>query len=488
DGKVIWDEFPGLIGSPFEPLYRQAMDGVAGRITDFYPDHNIWYEINLFPSPTGITVYFRNVTERIKREQNLGFLADLLKDFTPLSTADAIIKLAGARIAEYLKLSHCSFAEISEAANESVIIYDHHDTNSPDLAGSYPLDQFLDAETEIRQLSDGSVVSIDNVDEGRSQESTERFSALGIKSLVCAPYVTDGRWLFALAAFRAEPHKWGTDEIDLLRELAARVCLSIQRARAEEDLERARGELEVRVQERTAELAAANTELQAQAEERLRAQEERVHLLRQVISSQEDERHRIARDMHDDLGQRVTALRLHLETLGEIGGGDASSRKLLEIREIAKELDSDLSSIVWRLRPAALDNVGLKSALADYAAKWSASFGTAIEFRSSEFDDSALSVEVQTCLYRITQEALNNIHKYAEADSVNVILDRREQDITLIVEDDGKGFEPSKNKNGRKGFGLIGMAERAGLCGGVVEIESSPGSGTTIFVRIPISH
>jgi signal transduction histidine kinase len=99
-----------------------------------------------------------------------------------------------------------------------------------------------------------------------------------------------------------------------------------------------------------------------------------------------------------------------------------------------------------------------------------------------------LGPEVETNLYRIVQEALNNIYKHAAASSVTIVVERRKDEIVLIIEDDGKGFEPAEirpNDESGRGLGLIGMHERAGLVGGTLEIESSPASGTTIFVRVP---
>jgi two-component system sensor histidine kinase NreB len=98
-----------------------------------------------------------------------------------------------------------------------------------------------------------------------------------------------------------------------------------------------------------------------------------------------------------------------------------------------------------------------------------------------------LTSEVETNLYRITQEALNNTHKHAEAKSVSVMLEKRDDLIVLIIEDDGKGFKPKDKKNRSKGLGLMGMQERAVLIGGTLEIESAPQQGTTIFVRVPAS-
>ena len=488
-GKVIWDEFPGLIGSTFEPYYRRAMDGVAGRITDYYPDHDIWYEINLFPSPTGITVYFRNVSERIRREQNLAFLADLMKDFTPLSSADEILRLAGSRIVEYLGLARCTFADINEDANLAVISYDHHTAGLPDLTGTYDLTEYLDDVSERQRLAAGQPIVADDVDSGpRSPEAAARFKALGIRSLASIPYISDGRWKFSLAAFHSEPHTWEDGEMELLQALAARTYLSLERARAQEALTEARNELELRVAERTSELAEANVALLAKAEESHRAQEERVRLLGQVISSQEEERQRISRDIHDHLGGRLTALRLHLELLGGGSSDDAATARLSEVRDIARKLDADVTSIVWKLRPAAIENRGLLSALDEYVTKWSANVDITAEFRAEEISETTLSTEVQTCLYRITQEALNNVYKYAEAANVTILLTQPGQAVSLIIEDDGKGFDIAEEKKLKGGFGLIGMQERAALLGGTVEIESATGMGTTIFVRIPIAR
>ncbi len=236
-GKVLWEEFPGLIGSPFENLYRQAMnEGIAGQITDFFPDHQRWYEVNMFPSPTGVTVYFRNVTERIQVERNLAFLANLSKDFASLSSADEIMEIASARIAEYLNLSHCLFVEINAAKDKAAVLYDHRAADTPDLVGVYQLADFH-SEAELAQLVAGNAVIINDVrDEPRSAAAAEKFEALGIRALTNMPYVSGGQWKFTLSAQHSQPHQWRADETEILSDLAARFWTRLERARAEEKL------------------------------------------------------------------------------------------------------------------------------------------------------------------------------------------------------------------------------------------------------------
>jgi len=123
-----------------------------------------------------------------------------------------------------------------------------------------------------------------------------------------------------------------------------------------------------------------------------------------------------------------------------------------------------------------------------FVGQWSKHSGVEAQFHTSGLDKERLSPETETNLYRIMQEALNNTMKYAQARQVDVLLERRDNQVVLIVEDDGVGFDPEKEASdgGDKGMGLIGMHERAALVGGTLQIESKPQAGTTIFARVPI--
>jgi two-component system, chemotaxis family, CheB/CheR fusion protein len=284
-------------------------------------------------------------------------------------------------------------------------------------------------------------------------------------------------------------------EMQLLRDTEGRVQGFAKIARdiskqkqAEEELRRAYEEMETRVRERTSELAQVNESLRDEISQRIRIEKSRVRLLRQIVRTQEDERRRIARDIHDQLGQQMTALRLNLGALEQAcSEDDELRRKLDQTKAIAERLDADVDFLAWELRPAALDDIGLSEALGNYVREWSKYAGVEAQFHTTGMDKGRLAPETETNLYRITQEALNNTMKYAGAARADVLLERRDNQVVLIIEDDGAGFDLRKVAGDRqKGMGLIGMRERAQLVGGTLEIESKPKEGTTIFARVPV--
>lgn len=264
-----------------------------------------------------------------------------------------------------------------------------------------------------------------------------------------------------------------------------------EKKRRAEELQRAHDELEMRVKDRTKELAESNLALVAEMEEREIAERQRIDLLRRLVSSQELERRRIARDLHDQLGQRLTALRLKIASLKNTPpGSEHFETRVHRLQEIAEKLDSEVSFLAWELRPSALDDLGLTDAIGAFVNEWSKHYEIPADFYAANLGGDRLNREAETHLYRITQEALNNIAKHAKPTQVTVIMERRGDNVILIIEDNGAGFEPSNEKlpsESGKGLGLVGMRERASLVGGGVEIESAPGKGTTIYVTVPFT-
>ncbi len=215
------------------------------------------------------------------------------------------------------------------------------------------------------------------------------------------------------------------------------------------------------------------------------AEHNRTELLGRMVFAQEDERRRIARDMHDEFGEQLTALALRIGMLKEAcARGDDLAGQVQALETIARRLDHEVDQLVWELRPTALDDLGLRAALTNYVRDWSDRVGIPATFHTAGLLDERLAPEVETTLYRIAQEALNNTAKYSRAQRVDVILERRSDSVLLIVEDDGIGFEPDDGRATGSGFGLEGMRERAGLIGASLEIESAPGQGTTVLLRL----
>ena len=239
----------------------------------------------------------------------------------------------------------------------------------------------------------------------------------------------------------------------------------------------ARADLENRVRERT-------TELRGEIEHRAAAQQHVLMLLRKVVTTQEEERARIARDLHDHLGQQLTALRLALDRIGANcppGARDNLDRAMA----LTQKLDGEIDFLAWELRPATLDDLGLASALPRFLAEWAEHYNIAAEFRLGRFASGQLSPEGEVAFYRIAQEALNNVVKHAHASRVDVLLDAHDGSVVLVVEDDGVGFDPDDALQSDRGLGLLGMRERAALVGASLDIESTPGEGTSVFVRCP---
>jgi two-component system, chemotaxis family, CheB/CheR fusion protein len=251
---------------------------------------------------------------------------------------------------------------------------------------------------------------------------------------------------------------------------------------------RAHAQLEERVRARTAELAATNASLEIQIRERRAAEAQTKALFCRLVTAQEEERRRIARDIHDQLGQQMTALRMNISALLPGSEGAATTAERINRTEaLAEELDRAIDFLTWELRPATLDHLGLPAALAQLVNGWSERFGIQAQYDTFEVDGTRVASDVETNLYRLTQEALHNIYKHAKASHVSVLLEKNDGRLVLIVEDDGQGFTPGSHKGVEAGsFGLVNMRERAMFAGGELTIDSTPGHGTTLIVRVPL--
>ena len=256
------------------------------------------------------------------------------------------------------------------------------------------------------------------------------------------------------------------------------------------ELERIRKDLELTVSERNVDLTNVNESLLLEISERRRSEWARVKLLSQLVNAQEFERRRIARELHDQLGQQLTSFRMKLEALKEENPNRQPVQdKVSELLLLTTRLDSNIDFLAWELRPVALDDLGLAAALRNYTVRWAQQFGKTAQFHTSGFEDRRPDHQIETNLYRIAQEALNNVAKHSHATQVDVILERRDHQAVLIIEDNGVGFDviDDPTSDGDR-MGLTGMRERAALIGGALEIESTLKNGTTVLVRVPLNE
>ena len=223
-------------------------------------------------------------------------------------------------------------------------------------------------------------------------------------------------------------------------------------------------------------------------------------LLEQAITAQEDERRRIARELHDQIGQELTSILVLLRALdSEADGAKAVSAEgivispahLHELKAIVANTLDGVRELAVELRPSVLDDLGLVPALQRYVRTCCDRHDLKIDFQTVGLEAVRLPPSVETALYRIAQEALSNIIQHACASEVNLLLTARDYTVVLIVEDNGCGFEVGNLMHGGvddRWLGLAGMRERAELLGGKLSIESASGVGTTVFVELPLEN
>jgi signal transduction histidine kinase len=242
-------------------------------------------------------------------------------------------------------------------------------------------------------------------------------------------------------------------------------------------LRAARDEMEERVHERTALLSNANDSLRV--------------LAASVQSAQEDERRRVARELHDDLGQRLAALKLNMQVFEQELHRDTPST-LARLHGLVGDVDqmiAEVRRISYNLRPLALDDYGLSVAMEMLCKEFERVYKVPTNLRMNGAAGDLHDEQLDIALYRMAQGALSNVARHAAAHAVDVSMSREDGHVILSVEDDGRGFDLAslrKRRDVYSGLGLIGMRERSEMLGGTFSIKSEPEHGTRILVRIPV--
>ena len=287
------------------------------------------------------------------------------------------------------------------------------------------------------------------------------------------------------------------------------VLFFLHQRRAEDALQRAHDDLEVRVQQRTRELAAVNSTLveeiaerveterslrkseavlQANQRELRQSREDLRALAGQLLTAQEEDRRRISRDLHDDINQRLAMLAIDLRQ-AEKNPVSASEELRSTIRVVSERLTTisdDVRQMVYRFHPSILDDLGLVKAIRRQIDEFSTRTGIKTAYVHQD-PTTALPAEQAISLYRIVQESLSNITRHARASQVEIELICEDDLVSLSVHDNGRGFDPAQLSQTGAHLGLLSMRERVRLAKGLFEIDSAPSQGTHIHVEIPLA-
>jgi len=279
----------------------------------------------------------------------------------------------------------------------------------------------------------------------------------GFRSLIAVPVALGDQVLGVIFAAAVQPDAFSRDDLTFLQTVSDHVGVALANARLLQEL---------------------------REKERVRGL-----LLNKVVTAQEEERKRISQELHDQIGQLLTALLIQLQLLERDLSEPLLKDRVKVLKQLAEEISIHLHHIAWELRPPALDELGLLAALERVTEEWSKRFNIPCEFEVNGALNGKVEPEVAIGVFRIVQESLTNIAKHAKATHARVAVWQENGELVVTVEDNGVGFRvkdvmhhPDENKR----LGLLGMMERAAMLSGKLDIESKPGKGTKVHLRIPL--
>lgn len=328
-------------------------------------------------------------------------------------------------------------------------IHPHEELNKRDR--TFVLDEF-----EVRKFLNKESFSV--LDENPDQRTlvSECLPVKEIRSYLSIPLLSAGKPLGAMTLGKKAKMPFSDTDIQISKEVAKQAALALNSSILLEEITSAHQRLQL--------------------------------ISHRLITLQESEKHHLARELHDELGQSLTALRIHLDEVhGSVRNQEIRAR-LIESSNLVERILDQVRNLSIDLRPLILDDLGLQAALRWYVSRKAQLAGFAVHFESNLI--SKLPTELETACFRIAQEAVTNSMRHAKAKKLHVSLTGYEDSVELLIKDDGIGFRLESAKEKAllgQGFGLLGIRERVKLLNGDVEIESFPSCGTQVFVRLPLN-
>jgi len=414
-GKYIWDEFPDAIGSSTYHAITNAMNEQQYKHNiDYYPPLDLWQENHVYPSPDGLSIFIRDITEQMRANEKI----EKEKNFSNslINSLPGILYLfdSTGKMMRWNK----NFESVSEY-------------NTEEISKMHPID-FFDVDEKEYIVSRIQEVFV----KGVSDAEANFFTKSGKK----VPFYFTGTLIML-------------DEGPCLIGMGIDVS---EKVNAENDLKN--------------------------SYDQLRA------LASHLQDIREEERTSIAREIHDELGQQLTGLKMDIAWLSrKIGKDDDDiTQKINSTLQLTDETVRTVRRIATELRPSILDDLGLIAAMEWHSTEFEKRFSIETTF-FTELNSLDLETDVVTALFRIYQESLTNVLRHADATKVSSSLVLKDNRLMLQITDNGKGFDINSIED-KKTLGILGMKERTLIIGGEYEIKSSPGNGTSITVSIPFNH
>ncbi len=448
----------------------------------------------------GVSKIARDITERKRAERAQRFLADagdvLASSLEYETTLKSVAQLAVPEIADW-----CAVDIQTKDGSIQPLALAHVDPNKLKLAFEFQKQHPLDPNSPtgiihvirtgkpelVRYITDEQIAAA-----AKDRQHLEMLLELNPRSYMIVPLSARGRTLGAITLLSSESgRRYDETDLALAQELARRAALAVENARLYQEAQALNEDLERRVVDRTIELRNANRRLETEIAERQRANEQLRLLSGHLQSAREDERIRIAREIHDEIGQVLTAVKMDLSLLdremAKKGAPLTPIRLHDQLGSTKKLVDQALDTmhgIVRELRPEILDHLGLRAAIEWQLQEFQSRTKIACEFDCSR-DEVELDQERAIAVFRILQETLTNVARHARATKVQVSLSEQDHHLMLKVQDNGKGIDQGKLQESRT-FGILGMRERAHVFGGDVAVTGTPGQGTVVAVQIPL--
>jgi PAS domain S-box-containing protein len=488
-GRVLWDVFPEARDSRFQNEYEKAAkEQSAVHFEEYYPPHAAWYGVHAYPTPVGLSVYFTNVTERRRSEEELkrhnrrlGLLAwtsnQLLLSAHPeralpqlcteaLSELDCEVFLIHLNGTPDKRLELNSYGGVSEETAEAIRAL-HFGLDSP-AEGLSAYERHLQTAEELRG---------------------KLYATAQLSACACNPLIYDERLIGVLSFGSRRREAFRPWEIALMASFSNQVAIAMGRRLAEEELRRMHvrqkrrsEQLEILVQARTTELARANSKLRRRNRV-LRA------LAKELTETEQRERQRFSELLHDNLQQLLVAARLRTSSACAGGLSPAALEDVSQADELLQQSITVSRSLAYELTPPVLYHAGLGAGLSWLAGHMEQLHGLRVRFDAAHAGLPTIPTPLGVFLFGVVRELLLNVVKHAGVNDAVVEAGRDGADLWIRVSDQGKGFDPQAVLSAPErppGLGLFSIRERLHLFRGRLDVESEPAQGARVTLRVPL--